>query len=54
VDREPGEIVNGEKVEDILKYVHRLNIARTYADRRIEILTGEKLTDVSNFSNLTS
>jgi sorting nexin-25 len=54
VDREPGEIVNGEKVEDILKYVHRLNIAKTYTDRRIEILTGEKLTDVSNFGDFIS
>ncbi|KAG2189070.1 hypothetical protein INT44_004212 [Umbelopsis vinacea] len=54
VDREPGEIVNGEKVEDILKYVHRLTIAKTYADRRIEILTGEKLTNPSTSSRSRS
>jgi sorting nexin-25 len=46
VDREPGEIVNGEKVEDILKYLRRLSTAKKYADRRIEVLTGEKLTNV--------
>jgi len=42
VDREPGEIVNGEKVEDILKYIRRLSTAKKYADRRIEVLTGER------------
>ncbi|KAH8556519.1 PXA domain-containing protein [Umbelopsis sp. PMI_123] len=54
VDREPGEIVNGEKVEDILKYIHRLNTAKTYADRRIEVLTGEKLTYTGSSSRSKS
>ncbi|KAI9483361.1 MAG: PXA domain-containing protein [Benjaminiella poitrasii] len=41
-DRDPEEIVDGEKVEDILLYVSRLSIAKKRVDKRIATLSGEQ------------
>ncbi|ORY96947.1 PXA domain-domain-containing protein [Syncephalastrum racemosum] len=40
-DREPEEIVDGEKVEDTIVYINRLSVAKKRADKRIAFLTGE-------------
>ncbi|KAH7053658.1 PXA domain-containing protein [Linnemannia elongata] len=40
VNREKDDIVNGNKVEDIIVYINRLDIARRRAEKRIEALGG--------------
>ncbi|KAG0340652.1 Intermediate filament protein [Podila horticola] len=40
VNRERDDIVNGNKVEDIIVYINRLDIARRRAEKRIEALGG--------------
>ncbi|KAF9544927.1 Intermediate filament protein [Mortierella hygrophila] len=40
VNREKDDIVNGNKVEDIIVYINRLDIARKRAEKRIEALGG--------------
>ncbi|KAG0016543.1 Intermediate filament protein [Podila clonocystis] len=40
VNREKEDIVNGNKVEDIIVYINRLDIARRRAEKRIEALGG--------------
>ncbi|KAG0054909.1 Intermediate filament protein [Gryganskiella cystojenkinii] len=40
VNREKDDIVNGNKVEDIIVYINRLDIAKRRAEKRIEALGG--------------
>ncbi|GJJ78268.1 sorting nexin-25 [Entomortierella parvispora] len=40
VNREKDDIVNGSKVEDIIVYINRLDIAKRRAEKRIEALGG--------------
>ncbi|KAG0283471.1 Intermediate filament protein [Linnemannia gamsii] len=40
VNREKDDIVNGNKVDDIIVYINRLDIARKRAEKRIEALGG--------------
>ncbi|KAF9179970.1 Intermediate filament protein [Haplosporangium sp. Z 767] len=40
MNREKDDIVNGHKVEDIIVYINRLDIARRRAEKRIEALGG--------------
>ncbi|KAI7908175.1 PXA domain-containing protein [Cokeromyces recurvatus] len=47
VDRDPEEIVDGEKVEDILLYINRLSIAKKRVDKRIKALLGDQF-DLKN------
>lgn len=41
-DRDPEEIVDGEKVQDIIVYVNRLGVAKKRVDKRISALSGEQ------------
>ncbi|CEP07570.1 hypothetical protein [Parasitella parasitica] len=41
-DRDPEEIVDGEKVQDIIVYVNRLGVAKKRVDKRISTLSGEQ------------
>jgi sorting nexin-25 len=47
VDRDPDEIVDGEKVEDIIVYINRLSVAKKRVDKRIGTLSGEQFDFVS-------
>jgi hypothetical protein len=49
VNREKDDIVNGNKVEDIIVYINRLDIARRYAEKRIEALGGPAYPKVQLF-----
>ncbi|KAI7875789.1 hypothetical protein K492DRAFT_240110 [Lichtheimia hyalospora FSU 10163] len=40
-DRDPEEVIDGEKVEDIIVYLNRLSVAKKRVDKRIGVLTGE-------------
>ncbi|KAG2227701.1 hypothetical protein INT45_004743, partial [Circinella minor] len=40
-DRDPEEIIDGEKVEDVIVYLNRLSVAKKRVDKRIAVLTGE-------------
>ncbi|CAO3626374.1 unnamed protein product [Mucor fragilis] len=42
VDRDPEEVVDGEKVQDIIVYVNRLGVAKKRVDKRIATLSGEQ------------
>ncbi|ORX44583.1 hypothetical protein DM01DRAFT_1340339 [Hesseltinella vesiculosa] len=41
-DRDPEEVVDGEKVEDLNVYLHRLGVAKKKVDKRIAFLSGEQ------------
>ncbi|KAI8640059.1 PXA domain-containing protein [Parasitella parasitica] len=41
-DRDPEEIVDGEKVQDIIVYLNRLGVAKKRVDKRISTLSGEQ------------
>lgn len=41
-DRDPEEIVDGEKVQDIIVYVNQLGVAKKRVDKRISTLSGEQ------------
>ncbi|KAI8369312.1 PXA domain-containing protein [Radiomyces spectabilis] len=41
-DRDPEEVIDGEKVEDVTVYVNRLSVAKKRVDKRIAFLSGEK------------
>lgn len=47
VDRDPEEVVDGEKVQDIIVYVNRLGVAKKRVDKRIATLSGEQFDFVS-------
>ncbi|KAI9319877.1 PXA domain-containing protein [Dichotomocladium elegans] len=40
-DRDPEEVIDGEKVQDIIVYIDRLSVAKRRVDKRITDLTGE-------------
>ncbi|KAI8140894.1 PXA domain-containing protein [Fennellomyces sp. T-0311] len=40
-DRDPEEVIDGEKVEDVIVYLNRLSVAKKRVDKRIAVLTGE-------------
>ncbi|KAI9266849.1 PXA domain-containing protein [Phascolomyces articulosus] len=40
-DRDPEEIIDGEKVDDVIVYLNRLSVAKKRVDKRIAVLTGE-------------
>lgn len=42
MDRDPEEVVDGEKVQDIIVYVNRLGVAKKRVDKRIATLSGEQ------------
>ncbi|KAI8967691.1 PXA domain-containing protein [Mycotypha africana] len=50
-DRDPEEILDGEKVEDIMTYLSRLDVAKKRVDKRIAFLSGEQN---GSFRNSTS
>lgn len=55
MNRERDDIVNGNKVEDIIVYINRLDIARRRAEKRIEALGGPAYPKVRRVrSNLMS
>ncbi|KAI8051053.1 PXA domain-containing protein [Gilbertella persicaria] len=41
-DRDPEEIVDGEKVQDVMMYINRLGVAKKRVDKRIATLSGEQ------------
>ncbi|GAA5809018.1 hypothetical protein MFLAVUS_002420 [Mucor flavus] len=41
-DRDPEEVMDGEKVEDIIVYINRLSTAKKRVDKRISNLSGEQ------------
>ncbi|KAI8072691.1 PXA domain-containing protein [Gongronella butleri] len=41
-DRDPEEVIDGEKVEDLNVYIHRLGVAKKKVDKRIALLSGEQ------------
>ncbi|KAI7886398.1 PXA domain-containing protein [Mucor mucedo] len=41
-DRDPEEVMDGEKVEDIIVYINRLSTAKKRVDKRISTLSGEQ------------
>lgn len=41
-DRDPEEIMDGEKVEDVLVYINRLSVAKKRVDKRIAVLSGDQ------------
>lgn len=45
-DRDPEEVMDGEKVEDIIVYVNRLGTAKKRVDKRISNLSGEQFNFV--------
>ncbi|ORZ21687.1 PXA domain-domain-containing protein [Absidia repens] len=52
LDRDPEEVVDGEKVEDLIVYVNRLGVAKKRVDKRIATLSGEHVdfkTSASQF-----
>ncbi|KAI9308239.1 PXA domain-containing protein [Cunninghamella echinulata] len=52
MDRDPEEVIDGEKVEDLIVYVNRLSVAKKRVDKRIATLSGEHIdfkTSASNF-----
>lgn len=49
-DRDPEEVMDGEKVEDIIVYINRLSTAKKRVDKRISTLSGEQFDFVSVFS----
>lgn len=42
-DRDPEEVIDGEKVQDIIVYLNRLSVAKKRTDKRIGVLTGDKV-----------
>lgn len=48
MDRDPEEVIDGEKVEDLMVYVNRLGVAKKRVDKRIATLSGEHMDFVSN------
>ncbi|KAI9497423.1 PXA domain-containing protein [Zychaea mexicana] len=40
-DRDPEEVIDGEKVEDVMVYLNRLSVAKKRVDKRIAVLTGD-------------
>lgn len=50
MNREKDDIVNGNKVEDIIVYINRLDIARRRAEKRIEALGGPAYPKVRRLS----
>jgi sorting nexin-25 len=53
VNREKDDIVNGNKVEDIIIYINRLDIARRRAEKRIEALGGPAYPKVHYLANIS-
>lgn len=51
MNREKDDIVNGNKVEDIIVYINRLDIARKRAEKRIEALGGPAYPKVHYFAS---
>ncbi|KAI8092564.1 PXA domain-containing protein [Halteromyces radiatus] len=52
LDRDPEEVIDGEKVEDLIVYVNRLSVAKKRVDKRIATLSGEHVdfkTSASQF-----
>ncbi|KAI8342056.1 PXA domain-containing protein [Chlamydoabsidia padenii] len=52
LDRDPEEVVDGEKVDDLMVYVNRLGVAKKRVDKRIATLSGEHVdfkTSASQF-----
>lgn len=47
-DRDPEEVMDGEKVEDIIVYINRLSTAKKRVDKRISALSGEQFDFVSH------
>lgn len=47
-DRDPEEVMDGEKVEDIIVYINRLSTAKKRVDKRISTLSGEQFDFVSH------
>ncbi|KAF7729207.1 Intermediate filament protein [Apophysomyces ossiformis] len=41
LDRDPEEVIDGEKVEDVIVYINRLSVAKKRVDKRIAFLSGE-------------
>ncbi|KAG0165252.1 Intermediate filament protein [Apophysomyces sp. BC1034] len=41
LDRDPEEVMDGEKVEDVIVYINRLSVAKKRVDKRIAFLSGE-------------
>lgn len=46
-ERDPEEVMDGEKVEDIIVYINRLSTAKKRVDKRIATLSGEQFDFVS-------
>ncbi|OAD03543.1 hypothetical protein MUCCIDRAFT_143777 [Mucor lusitanicus CBS 277.49] len=53
VDRDPEEVVDGEKVQDIIVYVNRLGVAKKRVDKRIATLSGEQFDFVRYTSHVS-
>lgn len=51
-DRDPEEVMDGEKVEDIIVYINRLSTAKKKVDKRIGTLSGEQFDFVSDLKIL--
>ncbi|KAL0074151.1 PXA domain-containing protein [Phycomyces blakesleeanus] len=52
LERDPEEVVDGEKVEDVNAYVNRLSVAKKRVDKRIALLSGENYEKRSPTSQL--
>jgi sorting nexin-25 len=53
VDRDPEEVIDGEKVEDLMVFVNRLGVAKKRVDKRIATLSGEHVDFVSTIIMLS-
>lgn len=46
-ERDPEEIMDGERVQDVILYISRLEVAKKRVDKRISTLSGEAFNFVS-------
>lgn len=46
-ERDPEEIMDGERVQDVILYISRLEVAKKRVDKRISTLSGEVFNFVS-------
>ncbi|OBZ84694.1 Sorting nexin-12 [Choanephora cucurbitarum] len=50
-ERDPEEIVDGEKVEDVMVYINRLTVAKKRVDKQIATLSGEQPATTKQFAS---